>query len=383
MRLILIVELSEEEELEIRDFISLLQPIELTYNHEMNTINWGLNKVESFIHRFEIPEPYRSNLLREVDQLRAYPFFEDKVQNAFYLIADILEDYLKYIRRIEIKSNKESRDLMSYLFECFNISEAILRTEGDPQIQQLAQFILGHIHRDTDRRLKIMDVGAGKGDLINAIKISGASSQILYIPIEPNQENWEIITDRCKECENLEFLEPKASIRECSIDFVDIIFFVNVFHELPDIDIRVENLYNAFKLTQKKGQIIIHEVVILPKLESNFFMWDEDDYNLILTKTKADINQICANTLTRVGGLPLQTICLSYNDDNLITEECIKNSIVDSLNEIMDKWFDLLFQEIEKDNSSKKRKRYIAFLMVQHTYAKVWCSKYIPANNKF
>jgi len=226
-----------------------------------------------------------------------------------------------------------------------------------------------------------MDIGAGKGDLIDAIKMSGTTSQVLYIPIEPNQENWKIITDRCSKCDNLEFIEPKASIRECSIDFVDMIFFVNVFHELTDIDTRVENLYNAFKLTQQKGQVIIHEVVILPKLESNFFMWDECDYNLILTKTNANINKICANTLTRAGGLPLQTICLFYNDDNLITEECIKISIVSSLNEIMAKWFELFLQEIEKDNISKERKRYIAFLMAQHTYAKVWCSRYIPANN--
>ena len=347
----------------------------------MNTINWGLSKAESFIHRFEIPDPYLSNLSREIRNLRRKPFPEDVVEYGFYLIAEILEDYLKYVERFEIESDKESLRLMSYLFECFNIPEAIQRTEGDPQIQQLAQFILGHINRNTERRLKVMDIGAGKGDLIDAIRISGTSSQILYIPIEPNQENWDIITDRCITCENLEFIEPKASIKECSIDFVDIIFFVNVFHELPDIDTRVENLYNAFKLTQKKGQIIIHEVIILPKLESNFFMWDELDYNLILTKTNANINKFCANTLTRAGGLPLQTICLFYNDDNLITEECIKTSIVSSLNEIMAKWFNLFLQEIEKDNSSTERKRYIVFLMAQHTYAKVWCSKYLPANN--
>jgi len=335
LRLIFIVELSEIEELEIRNFISLLQPINLTYNHEVNTINWGLSKVESVIDRYEIPDPYKSNILREVEQLRAHPFPEDTIESAFYLIADILEDYLKYIKRNEIESKEESLHLMSYLFECFNTPDAIQRTEGDPQIQQLAQFILGHIHRDTERKLRIMDIGAGKGDLIDAIKMSGTASQVLYIPIEPNQENWEIITDRCKGCDNLEFIEPKASIRECSIDFVDMIFFVNVFHELPDIDTRVENLYKAFKLTQQKGQIIIHEVVILPKLESNFFMWDEHDYNLILTKTNAKIKKNCANTLTKAGGLPLQTICLFYNDDNLITEECIKSSIVSSLNEIM------------------------------------------------
>ncbi len=108
--------ITEEEEHEISNFISLLQPIKLTYNQEMNSINWGLNKVESFIHSFEIPDPYKSNLLREVDQLRAYPFWEETVQAAFYLIADILEDYLKYIKRIEIESNEEF-DIMNKVIQ--------------------------------------------------------------------------------------------------------------------------------------------------------------------------------------------------------------------------------------------------------------------------
>lgn len=372
--------LSEEEEQEIRQFISSITPIQLTYNHEMNTINWGLSTVEDFIQRFDLVDPYKTNLLREIQQLRGVPFPEDRVEYSFYLIADILERFLKYIKRIKIESKEESLDFISYLLECFSIPEAIQRTNGDPQIQQIAQLILGNIHRSTERKLTIMDIGAGRGDLIDAIKRSGTSSKILYIPIEINQDNWAIITDRCRECDDLEFHEPKASISECSVDYVDIVFFINVFHELPDINTRARNLYETFKLTQQKGQIIIHEVVILPKLEANFFMWDEEDYNFIITKTNANITKICANTLTRVGGLPLQTICLFYNDEDLITEECIKSSIEGSLKQIMDKWFNLFLQEIEEDNSSKERKRYIAFLMAQHTYAKVWCSKYIPAD---
>lgn len=375
--MVLTIELSEEEKEEIRTFISRLRPINLRYNHEMNVINWGLSKVESFIHRFEIPDPYLSNLSREINNLRSYPFWENTVEYGFHLIANILEDYLKYVERFEIESLEESNDLISYLFECFNNPEAIQRPEGDPQVQQLAQFILGHVNQETKRRLRIMDVGAGKGDLIEAINLSGTSPNIFYIPIEPSQENWEIITERCNESPNLEFTAPITSIKECSIDFVDMIFFINVFHELPDINTRVENLHNALKLTQNKGQIIIHEVVILPKLESNFFMWDEDDYELILNKINADIKKICAKTLTSAGGLPMQTICLFYDDNKPVKDTVIKKSIINSLNEIMDKWFNLFLQEIERDNTSKKRKRYIAFLMVQHTYAKVWCNKYL------
>ena len=42
--------LSEEEENEIREFISSIRPIELISDHEISAMRWGHSKVKSFIH---------------------------------------------------------------------------------------------------------------------------------------------------------------------------------------------------------------------------------------------------------------------------------------------------------------------------------------------
>ena len=158
--MIFIVDLSNKEEQEIRDFISLLRPIELEYNHEMNTINWGLHKVESFIHRFEIPEPYKHNLSKEVEQLRKIPFPEDVVIVEFHLIADILEEYLKYIKRIEIEETKKVVDLspeLSRLSRKLRIKHELLIDWLDnfqSDEQPYAMKLLEHIKRVSFRDLK-------------------------------------------------------------------------------------------------------------------------------------------------------------------------------------------------------------------------------------
>ncbi|KKN09175.1 hypothetical protein LCGC14_1049260 [marine sediment metagenome] len=278
------------------------------------------------------------------------------------------------------EDHKESINIMTYLLECSTIPDAIQRKEGDSQIQQLAHLILGNYSTDSEEKMRIVDIGAGYGDLISAINNSGIASKIFYIPIEIDKNKWKKIEQRCRDSKDLEFIESKDNID--NIKKADLIFFINVFHEL-DLPNRVSNLYNAFRLTQKQGKVIIHEVVILPRLEKDFFMWDKDDYELILSKMNVKIDFKCSTTLTHSGGLPLQTICLYYNDDNLISEENIKSAIITSLEQIKNNWFNRYHEESVKQNTTKKRKRYIAFLMAQHTYAETWCKEHISPPNLF
>jgi hypothetical protein len=270
------------------------------------------------------------------------------------------------------EDNKESINSITHLLEFFTNPDAIQRKEGDPQIQQLALLILGNYRTDSEEKMIIVDIGAGFGDLISAINNSGIASKIIYIPIEIDKTKWKIIEQRCKDCKKLQFFEPKDNLD--NIKRADLIFFVNVFHEL-DLSNRVSYLFNAFRLTQKKGRVIIHEVVILPRLEKDFLMWDKDDFDLISSKISEEIVIECSTTLTRSGGWPLQTICLYYNDDNLISEERIESTIISSLEQIKDNWFNRYHKE--KANPTKKRQKYILFLMAQFTNAKTWCKEYI------
>ena len=133
----------------------------------------------------------------------------------------------------------------------------------------------------------------------------------------------------------LRYSLPSDNIKD--IKKVDIIFFVNIFHELS-LDNRVDILFEAFKLIQKGGLILIHEVVILPKLEINFLMWDSNDFELIMSKISPNIEIVSAKTKTRPGGWPLHTITITYNDVGFITKKEIRLAIISSLKEIKQYW---------------------------------------------
>ena len=288
----------------------------------------------------------------------------------------IRASYKQEQEKISIKEN-ESTEILSYLLECFKPASVIQRRKGDPQIQQLTQFILGHISSDSGKKPRIVDIGAGYGDLIEAITYSGSSSRIVYIPIELDRKKWLTIEQRCKENKELEFHSPIDNID--NIKKADLIFFVNVFHEL-DLDQRVYYLHKAFNLTQKKGVIIIHEVVVLPKLEKNFLMWDKNDFRLIVSKIDANIDIQCSSTLTRPNGLPLHTIVIKYNDDNLISEKDIKFAIISSLKDIKENWLNKQIkrqEEPSKPINEEKERKFKAFLMAQNFNIDLWCEKYL------
>lgn len=103
--------------------------------------------------------------------------------------------------------NGKTIDIMSYLLECFNIPDAVKRRDGDPQIEQLAHFILGK-YSFSKEEIIIIDVGAGYGDLIKAINSSGIVSKISYIPIEIDRGKWEEIENRCKSIDKLKYSSP-------------------------------------------------------------------------------------------------------------------------------------------------------------------------------
>ena len=278
-----------------------------------------------------------------------------------------------------INENEKTIGIMSYLLECFNSPDAIKRKDGDPQIEQLAHYILGKSSTSKEK-ITIIDVGAGYGDLLEAINNSGIVSKICYIPIEIDKGKWEEIEDRCKSIGKLEYSSPSDCIKD--IKNADIIFFVNVFHELK-LNNRVDLLFDAFKLIQKGGQILIHEVIILPKLETDFLMWDKDDFKLIMSKINSNIKIESAETRTRPGGWPLHTIIISYNDVNLITKEEIRSAIISSLKEIKKKWLNYkTSQEFIKIEDEDIKRRIIAFLMAQNHNIDLWINEFLSINKE-
>lgn len=270
-------------------------------------------------------------------------------------------------------SGYDSSSELAYLIQCTVFPRAVTRPEGDPQIQQLTTCLLGYIGRSSGERIVIADIGAGTGDLLQAIKQSGCSGKVTYVPVESDTEHWETITSRAKKLEGLEFLPPRKNIS--ALDRADIVFFVNVLHELS-LPIRIELLSHALELTFNRGVVLIHEVVALPVGEVNFVMWDDRDIKAVFTNAKIDVDITVAKTFTRRGGWPLQTISLVSRAPFVDSQTLLKGAIA-SLPGMLDRWT----EELEKNQSTgvleELKKRLTAFRIVQVANLSVWYRKYL------
>ncbi|MFX1239442.1 MAG: hypothetical protein ACFE8P_17205, partial [Promethearchaeota archaeon] len=379
----------------VRDIVKIFRP-----DYE---IRIGLNKIPiSIVSSRKIAFELEDEILSDLTPNRmTYPL-EDLKSVLQLTDKDTIKHILKIIKekkltkipfmftsdkiwRVSEKKEKEEQDeknrdtskIMSYLLKCFEDPDAIRRKEGDPQIQQLAHYILGKCSA-SENMITLIDVGAGRGDLLIAIKKSGILKKISYIPIEIDEKKWPDISSLCNDIEGLKFSPPFRDIND--IRGADLIFFVNVFHELG-LEERIDYLFKCFKLIQNRGQIIVHEVTILTELESNFLMWDADDFKLILSKINSEIKVYPAKTYTRPNGWPLQTISIKYSGEEIISKEEIRMSVINSLMEMKKKWLNYpKTAEFSKIKTKEMKNETEAFIMAQNLNIDLWIDKYTSIN---
>ncbi len=274
-----------------------------------------------------------------------------------------------------ISSERVDNQFLSFLIECTSDPGVATRKEGDPQLSQLATFLAGCQIPNCMRKIAILDVGAGMGDLIRAIELCGSQNKFDYYPIEPKPERRQSISKLLEKLFGPEKTTILKSIAEIEGRMFDRIFFVNTLHEL-DFEVRSFNLYKSLELTRKYGLIIIHEVTVLTKGEANFLMFDGEDYKIIFSKIDEKINlQLCI-TSSGVGGWPFQTIIIENKSDKDITFEQVKNAISSSLKEINKKWIKRNSEPSQFSQADYKDKIYRAFIIAQIAYCGIWVDKY-------
>ena len=269
-------------------------------------------------------------------------------------------------------SDYTSSSILTYLIQCSVRPEALSRRHGDPQIQQLATWILGYSQSPPNKRLTIADVGAGHGDFLYSINASGCSNRLRYVPIEPNVDYWETIKQRANNIPLLESINPIENMS--GLNQVDIIFFVNVLHEL-DLSTRVELLSRSLQLTHKRGVVVIHEVSVLPIGEADFVMWDGEDIKEIFKNINVNVDIETAQTFTRPGGWPLHTICIRSIDSPPSTE-ILRKGAINSLENMLARWTKELRENEFDDIRPEMRDKLKAFRMAQVANLCVWCQKY-------
>ncbi len=121
-------------------------------------------------------------------------------------------------------------------------------------------------------------------------------------------------------------------------------------------------------------------LINLPKLEKDFFMWNANDFRIIINKITSKNEIINAETKSRPTGWPLQTITITISDENLITKEKIHHAIITSLREIKQNWLNNNCSEIFKDPEEELMKKSCqAFLYVQNYSADLWIQDHLPS----
>jgi|GEM_PF-4883332 len=262
--------------------------------------------------------------------------------------------------------------ILTYLIQCYLKPEAISRQHGDPQIQQLATWLLGYIQPHLNERITVADIGAGHGDLLYSIKASGCTDRLRYVPIEPNMNYWDTIKQNAAEIVHLESIYP---IRDISnLNQADIIFFINILHEL-DLPTRIELLSRSLHLIHERGVVVIHEVSVLPIGEANFVMWNSEDIKQIFENINIKADIATAKTFTRPGGWPLETICIRSIDSPPDTELLMKGA-VNSLGSMLARWTKVLEENEFENIKSEMRDKLKAFRMAQVANICVWRQKY-------
>jgi predicted ATPase len=264
---------------------------------------------------------------------------KNRIKNLDHIDATVVIRDLYGDETCDNLSKRISLDLTSkylkYLLECSFSPKIATRLEGDPQIQQLATWLNGFIQSHSERRISLVDFGAGTGDLLAAIEKSGCADRILYIPIEKDETKWNKIEENVKKIIDFPFVKPEKDLSKVSK--TDLFFIVNTFHEL-DLDLKINVLHQALRLTSQNGFIIIHEVAILPKGESDFIMWSGDDFKRILTKTTFKEGDIMiADTYTRPNGWPLFTVCIK-SSNSIPSLKRLMDAAHSSIDDIIAHW---------------------------------------------
>ncbi len=214
--------LSEKNKKEIRELISFLRPLELKYEYEASTIQYVIEKVESFITRFDIPQPYKENLEKYI---KSGWFPEKEARNNGFLVAENLEEYLKFITKIESKQsgleNLSDKDESKILISVLHFSDLHFG-EYSALIDESRKSDFSNLFSNFKHKLNlIIDTYQ-----INLIVISGdISSKNRLIP-EEKISKWMKIKKSVKKKQETQPLD--SEIPEYLLKFIDIFAFKNI-----------------------------------------------------------------------------------------------------------------------------------------------------------
>ncbi|MFC4340521.1 AAA family ATPase [Cupriavidus numazuensis] len=214
--------------------------------------------------------------------------------------------------------------------DCLCPPEAVTYKEGDPQIQQIREFIAGK----SEGRLTIVDIGAGQGRLLEGLTHAlgdALADSVSYYAIEPNEVTRALCTERVSR----HFDDGAARVFASAQDFLasvatraDVVVMANVLHEI-EIEQWEGVLQDVHALLQYAGSLLVVEDTRLPRGElshANGFLVLETEAlcELFATEMGADGVQYVAAPR---GGARLQATAFRRSHLATVTASSIKRAL--------------------------------------------------------
>lgn len=155
-----------------------------------------------------------------------------------------------------------------FAYECLFYPEAVFTKPEDKQTLQIINQI------SQNKKTRILDYGAGKGRLANAIyynkmifdndNLKEVIEYIAFDKFEEDKENCEdSITRLYGDCHNKYFNHMDDVLKSFNENSFDFVIMSNVLHEIPIIEWK-EDFKSIYKLLNDEGHIIIIEDLLIP-----------------------------------------------------------------------------------------------------------------------
>jgi ABC-type cobalamin/Fe3+-siderophores transport system ATPase subunit len=193
--------------------------------------------------------------------------------------------------------------------DCLCRPETVTYTEGDPQIQQIREFIAV----ESVRRMTIVDIGAGQGRLLDGLAHSlgdALAESVSYYAIEPNDATRVLCAQRVSR----HFDDGHARVFASAQEFLasvaakaDVAVMANVLHEI-EIEHWASVLQDTYTLLNDAGSLLVVEDTRLPRGElahANGFLVLETEALCKLFAVEREAGSVQCITAPR-GGARLQ-----------------------------------------------------------------------------
>ncbi len=235
---------------------------------------------------------------------------------------DFLNKSFKELLNMNDETSRDNINFIEKTFEeIFNyLSESEpkrpVKERSDFQITSLLpEWVTPHIIKG--EILKILDVGCGKGRVLNGLiqLYPDKLSLIDYIGIDIEEkyiEEAKVLINQSR-FYNVEFYDSskRSNIYEELKDTFDLVFCVNTLHEIKPKDLP-EFLIKMIRCVNKKGRLIIHDMEALLKPEVRYILWKLEDITRVLEKMGYNEQEILTHRYQRQ--IPMYTISIPYKD---------------------------------------------------------------------